>query len=80
MYVNSRSIQKYIRNIDFPSKQDNIVGLQLADFIPNQIAKKSINKKIYANTKDFNTNIYRKTYDGQCGNKNRFGIRTIPKD
>ena len=80
MYVNSRSIQKYIRNIDFPSKQENIAGLQLADFIPNQIAKKSINKKIYANTKDFNANIYRKTYDGACGNKNRFGIRTLPKD
>lgn len=80
MYVNSRSIQKYIRNIDFPSKQENIAGLQLADFIPNQIAKKSINKKIYANAKDFNANIYRKTYDGTCGNKNRFGIRTLPKD
>jgi len=26
MYVNSRSIQKYIRNIDFPSKQENIAG------------------------------------------------------
>lgn len=80
MYVNSKSIQKYIRNIDFPSKQENIAGLQLADFIPNQIAKKSIGKKIYANAKDFNANIYRKTYDGACNNKNRFGIRVIPKD
>ena len=80
MYVNSKSIQKYIRSIDFPSKQENIAGLQLADFIPNQIAKKSIGKKIYTNSKDFNNNIYRRTYDGTCNNKNRFGIRVIPKD
>lgn len=80
MYVNSKSIQKYIRNIDFPTKQENIAGLQLADFIPNQIAKKSIGKKIYANAKDFNNNIFRKAYNGMCNNKNRFGIRVIPKD
>lgn len=80
MYVNSYSIQKYIRNIDFPSKQENIAGLQLADFIPNQIAKKSINKRIYANARGFNSNIYRKTYDGGCNNKTRFGIRVIPKE
>lgn len=80
IYVNSASVQKYIKGIEFPSKQENIAGLQLADFIPNQIAKKSIGKKIYANTRGFNANIYRKAYDGCCGNKNRFGIRVIPKN
>lgn len=80
MYVNSTSIQKYIKSIEFPGKYENIAGLQLADFIPNQIAKKSISKKIYTNASAFNTNIYRKTYDGGCSNKSRFGIRVIPKN
>lgn len=80
MYVNSRSIQKYIKNIEFRNKTENITGLQLADFIPNQIAKKSLGKKIYQNTKSFNANIYRKAYDGNCSNKNRFGIRVIPRN
>ena len=45
IYVNSSSVQKYIKGIEFPSKQENIAGLQLADFIPNQIAKKVLGKK-----------------------------------
>lgn len=80
MYVNSVSIQKYIKNIEFYSKTENIAGLQLADFIPNQIAKKCLQKTIYQNTKSFNANIYRKAYDGNCKNKSRFGIRIIPRN
>lgn len=80
LYIDSYAIQKYIKEIDFPSKQDNIAGLQLADFLPNQIGKKIIGSNLFANTQDFNNNIFRKAYNGNVNNKKRYGIKSILQD
>lgn len=80
LYIDSYAIQKYIKEIDFPSKRDNIAGLQLADFLPNQIGKKIIGADLFANTQDFNHNIFRKAYNGNVVNKRRYGIKSILQD
>ena len=40
----SQIIFTHTNNISFPLKSDNIIGLQLADFIPNVLARKALGK------------------------------------
>lgn len=80
LYIDSYAIQKYIKEIEFPSKQDNLAGLQIADFLPNQIGKKVMGINLFANTQDFNNNIFRKAYNGNVNNKKRYGIKSILQD
>lgn len=80
LYIDSYAIQKYIKDIEFPSKQDNIAGLQMADFLPNQIGKKVVGATLFANTQNFNNNIFRKAYNGNVNNKKRYGIKSILQD
>lgn len=76
MYVSPYAIQKSIISIDFPKKSDNIAGLQIADFIPNDVARDALKKKKH----QFNINreINQAKYDGMIGNKDRFGVKIIP--
>lgn len=79
MYVNPDAIQQRILQFRFINKKENCQCLQLADFIPNIIARKMSNKKIYPNTKDLINNILLKSYDGTNNNKDRYGIKTVPR-
>lgn len=79
MYVNPSAIQQRISCFEFIHKKDNNQCLQLADFIPNMIARKMSNKTIYPNTVDLLNNILLKSYDGTNGNKDRYGIKTVPR-
>lgn len=78
MYVEPYAFQKYINGIFFPKKSDNIVGLQLADFIPGNIARKTAGK-----TKK-NNNLYKvirkKLYAGgkTYQDKDKYGIKCLP--
>lgn len=76
MYISPYEIQTRLMGICFPEKSENITGLQLADFLPNDIARS------HAGFRRHNSNIYtairRKAYDGNIGTKNRFGIKLIP--
>lgn len=77
MYISPYEIQSRIMGICFPSKNENITGLQLSDFIPNDIARKhagfSIRKKM-----NLRHTIERKLYDGRIKEKARFGMKMIP--
>jgi hypothetical protein len=77
MYVKPYSMQKLIRSIDFPLKSDNITGLQIADFIPNDIARNVAGKKEH----DFNLKreINRSRYDGGLSRKDKYGVKIIPR-
>lgn len=79
MYVKPDAIQQRISQFAFVHKKANCQCLQLADFIPNIIARKMSNKTIYANTKDLINNIMLKSYDGTNNNKDRYGIKTVPR-
>lgn len=77
MYVNPHAIQKMIISIDFPKKGDNIAGLQVADFIPNDIAREIAKKKKH----QFNlcNVIRRREYDGNMVRKDKYGVKIIPR-
>lgn len=80
MFYPAKSINKRIKGICFKNKTDNIIGLQVADFIPNAIGRHVLNKS-YGNNKQ--RNVYypileNKLYDGHVKNIHRFGIKKIP--
>lgn len=79
MYVRPNAIQQRITQFQFIHKKNNCQCLQLADFIPNIIARKMSNKNIYPNTMDLLNNILLKSYDGTNNNKDRYGIKTVPR-
>jgi Protein of unknown function (DUF3800) len=77
MYVSSEAIQQRIINIHFPLKQDNVPGLQVADFIPNSIARKVAKKKKRKPNIDNDIRLAR--YDGGIMKHDKFGVKVIPK-
>ena len=79
MYIKPDAIQQRILQFRFIHKKENCQCLQLADFIPNIIARKMSKKTIYPNTKDLINNILLKSYDGTNNNKDRYGIKTVPR-
>lgn len=76
MYMTKEAAEKRLLGIDFIDKADNEVGLQIADFIPNSFARDhaGINQ---SNTNIFGTLRYN-LYDGNMGNRDRFGIKYMP--
>lgn len=75
LFVKKEVLQKRLSTINFAIKSDNIVGLQLADFIPNPLARQALSKK----KKPFSIleGINLKLYDGKVGMKNRFGFKIV---
>lgn len=68
-------LQERLSTINFGIKSENIVGLQLADFIPNPLARSALQKK----QKPFSIfeGIQRRLYDGNIGDKGRFGFKIL---
>lgn len=76
MFYPHNIIQKYITKLEFKNKKENITGLQIADFIPNDLARKhaGMTVKFYKTHK----NIQERLYDGNVNQKDRFGNKKIP--
>lgn len=76
MFFNKDALQKYLSTISFPLKADNIIGLQLADFIPNVLKKKAfeLNQRIPTIVDE----IVDCLYDGGTGREDVFGMKKIP--
>lgn len=80
MFYPAKAINKRVKGIVFKNKTDNIIGLQVADFIPNALGRHILNKKYNDNKQ---RNVYypileKKIYDGNVGNIERFGVKKIP--
>lgn len=76
MFISPYAIQKHLVEINFPPKNSNMAGLQLADFIPNNFARKhGVNNKHRINI--YNS-VRKIRYDGGLSNQNRFGIKVMP--
>lgn len=76
----AKAINRRIKGIEFRDKKENIIGLQVADFIPNALGRQIL-KKTYNDNKQRNVYypfIEKKLYDGNVGNIDRFGIKKIP--
>jgi len=77
MFVNSYSMQRYLKDISFPTKSQNIHGMQLADFVPNDFARKANGLKRHKY--DIYDNTRRLRYNGGIeGKEDRFGIKIMP--
>lgn len=76
LFYDRRVLQTRLGAINFPLKEDNVIGLQLADMIPNTLNRELSGHKLrtYGLIDTFN-NI---AYDGCCDQKYRFGIKVIP--
>ena len=76
MFYPSNVICKYLnKNMEFKDKQDNITGLQIADFVPNDIARYKAG--ISCKYKSSHKNIRARLYDGEIDRKDRFGNKII---
>lgn len=76
MFVNPQTMQLLLKEIEFPEKNSNNPGLQVADFVPNPLARNAAKKGQYK------PNIYQTLrvlrYDGGVGKQTRFGVKLIP--
>lgn len=77
LYLNANSFQdKLLNNLNFVIKEDNNIGVQLADFVPGTLNRKcnGLNPK--------EPNIYEviesSLYNGKCNLKERFGFKIMP--
>lgn len=76
MFLSSQALQDVILGIEFIPKTANNPAIQLADFIPNQLARKETHRKsdIYAMYPE----LKKRFYDGTLGQPERFGVKIIP--
>ncbi len=76
MYYTSHCFQTHISGIDFQSKNENVAGLQLADFIPNTFARKCA--KLNPKHKSFKDTVLKNAYDGGMKLERKYGLKLIP--
>jgi len=76
LFLDKNSLQRRLGTISFPVKADNNIGLQLADFIPNPIARHHAGKR--QKLPNLFDHIQNKYYDGNVGMPSRFGLKKIP--
>ena len=76
MFINAGTMQKYLKEIEFPNKLENNPGLQVTDFVPNGFARKILG---FSNH-DYNINsvLRSQRYDGIIQKRDRFGVKFIP--
>lgn len=75
LFIPGKVFQDRLKAISFPLKIDNSIGLQIADFIPNSIARElaKLNQKKYT----LHDAIIKKSYDGNNDMQARFGIKKV---
>lgn len=75
-YLDRRTLQHHLGTINFPLKADNIVGLQLADLIPNSLNRYLCKKQ--QRTYGLINTILKLAYNGNSNTSGQFGIKIIP--
>lgn len=75
LFVKKEILQTRLFTINFAIKSENVIGLQLADFVPNTLARHALSKK----QKPFSIfeGLRAKLYDGNVGMSERFGFKII---
>ncbi len=75
LFITKEMLQLRLSTINFSIKSDNNIGLQLADFVPNPLARAALGKKQKAYS--IYDEIVENLYDGKIGLKERFGFKII---
>lgn len=75
LYYKKECLQKRLVTMDFGIKSENIIGLQIADFIPNALARETLGKR----QKPFSIldEIKAALYDGKINRADKFGFKKI---
>lgn len=75
LFIQKEIFQNRLKTISFPMKIDNNIGIQIADFIPNPIARNydDIAQKQFS----LFDSICKKAYDGNNSLSERFGIKKV---
>lgn len=75
LFLNPDLMKKHLRCISFPLKLDNNIGLQLADFVLNPVARDFQNE----DQRELNifTEIKNKSYNGNIDRIDRFGLKKV---
>lgn len=76
LYYHENAFQDRLLNINFLIKADNNIGLQLADFVPGALNRKSNNLKM--KKPSILPLIEKNMYDGGYALENRFGYKVMP--
>lgn len=76
LFLNRNVIQQRLGTLSFPLKADNIVGLQVADFIPNPLSRHCGGMK--QQNPSLHPHILTKLYKGRVNMPERFGLKKIP--
>ena len=76
MFYPAKNINKRIKNLEFVPKDDNVTGLQIADFIPNTLGRVECNKDSHSD-KTYSS-VRNKLYDGNRKMIEKFGLKIIP--
>lgn len=75
LFLSSDLMKKHLRCISFPLKLDNNIGLQLADFVLNPVAR-NFQKEEQRELNIF-TEIKDKSYNGNIDRYDRFGLKKV---
>ena len=75
LFFTKESLQNKLSTINFAIKSENNIGLQLADFIPNPLAREalSMKQKPFSILPEIKLNLY----DGGLAMPYRFGFKII---
>lgn len=76
MYYTSHFFQTHIGDIRFIGKSKNVPGLQIADFIPNTLARTAA--KLPPKHKGFKITVLKQLYNGNMDNCYKYGLKVIP--
>jgi len=76
MFINPKAMQRHIKELDFPNKSENVIGLQVADFVPNNFARRyaGLDKLKF----NINNALWKSLYDGDIKKSSRFGMKLMP--
>lgn len=63
--------------LSFAGKNENLAGLQLADFIPNTMARSAA--RMPPKHDSFKQTVLRQAYNGGVGLRDKYGFKVIPQ-
>jgi len=79
MFYPAKVINSRIKHLEFHNKKENLVGLQLADFVPNALGRSVLKKTYHNKERNIDIEVLRnKLYDGGIDMKEKFGMKIIP--
>lgn len=76
MFYPAKKINSKIKGLSFIEKNENVPGLQIADFIPNTLGRVECKKD--SNSVTNYQSVYYKLYDGNRKMIEKFGLKIIP--